>query len=648
MDSECTYAINVGGTCEKSVRVECHGCPLVRPRIPSFAVGVALLLVGLLFTFAQGFGFNSWMNGFHMDDVVAIQKNLDVVNRNSTDWEAFLRHDFWGLDMFSGEWTHKSFRPLTTMTYRWNWLMSGIDTSAYHITNIVGHNVVTLLVVVLARASLGFSLNDSIIAGALFAVHPVHTESVLYLVGRADILCAIFMVASIILYQKSNGVISYMLTIFGGLSKELGFMAFPVFVLMDFLAQRSWRRMVLTGAVGFALLATRFWYTDGTYLKMSPQDNPISFEEDNLGRWLSYSLVHGEYMRLLLVPVFLCYDYSLNTIPLACWLDDMRLLAPLGAYSIFFGLAHFALAKRDARLLLLGGWFLAAFLPMSNIFFPIGTVVGERLLYIPSIPFVLLLVVLVPQTLRGGMNCPGKVFILFLFCAWFTRAVCRVDDWRTANNLTLVDGARNPNSAKTQYNLAVQFFTKQKYDLAYEAFVRSFETDEQRRDGIAYWRAGQVEILRGNLRNAEKLLVAATSKYGAKLMVREEEIFHDAGIASFHNGHPEMGFYYLSAALQLNRRFPKALNNLGCLYATNRNDLQNGLALVEEAAAIKSRSVIYWGNVWIIAGQLGDMDTANSAKEHVLKIQPSFVPNVQCVWEFKPAEGGPGDTAESD
>ena len=202
-------------------------------------------------------------------------------------------------------------------------------------------------------------------------------------------------------------------------------------------------------------------------------------------------------------------------------------------------------------------------------------------------------------------------------------------------------------SAKTQYNLAVQYFTKQQYDQAYNAFVRSYSSDEQRRDGIAYWRAGQVEILRGNLENAEKLLVAATGKYGAKLMVREEEIFHDAGLALYHNGKVERAEWFLHAALSLNRRFPKALNNMGCLFA-NRGEFAKGLELLLEGAEIKLKNVVYWGNVWIVAGQVGNHELVEKARSHTLSIQPSFVPNKQCVWEFKPAEGGPGDTADKD
>lgn len=583
----------------------------------------------------EAHSYNSFKNGFHMDDVVAIQKNLDVVNPSWTDWRSFLRHDFWGLDMFSGEWTHKSFRPVTTLTYRWNWLMSGLDTCAFHVTNIVVHGIVSGLVVFVGEV-FGFSLPDSMMAGVLFAVHPVHTESVLYLVGRADTLCAVLMLCGFILYEKNKICSSYFIVILSGLAKEIGFMAFPVMATMDLVRAPKSHKIWMTLLVGAMCMCMRHWYTDGTHLKMSPQDNPIAFEGEDTARVLSYALVHSEYFRLLIYPMFLCYDYSMNTIPLVCDFSDFRILAPFSAYLIFTCIAKKKFQRSSGGVLPLS-LFVFSFVPMSNIFFPVGTVVGERLLYIPSIGFVFILV----QTM------PRRVVVLMAIF-WSIRTVNRISDWKTANHLTIVDGLVNPRSSKTMYNLGVQHFTKQRYDEAYQALSLSIAADELKRDGIAFWRLGQIELMRGNVVHAEELLVAATTKYGAKLMVREEEIFHDAGLACYHNGKIEKANYYLSAALSLNRIFPKALNNMACLQATSLGNTQAALSLLFEATKLKPKNVIYSGNVWIVGSISNRPDIAAWGRNRTLTIQPSFVPGKACIWEFKPAEGGPGDTALND
>ena len=599
---------------------------------------VAALLSILVY--ARAFTFNSFKNGFHMDDVVAIQKNLDVVNPGWTDWAKFLRHDFWGLDMFSGDWTHKSFRPVTTFSYRINWLLSGLDTSAYHVTNILLHAGASVVLTIMCVRVLRLGSFEALSVGSLFALHPVHTESILYLVGRADVICALFMFSAVLLHNSNRDFSAYLVVALAGLSKELGFMTFPVFTVLDVVRGHPKSRLGATLVVAVAMMWLRHWYTDGTELKMSPQDNPVSFEEDDAGRRISYAIIHGEYFRLLVNPWFLCYDYSLNTIPIACWFDDLRLLSAAASYLGCAGVVWFTLKRRDVASLVGIALFAFSFVPMSNILFPVGTVVGERLLYIPSAGFLIVLTRLIPKRMQIAL-------VGVIACMWLLRTTMRVADWQTANHLTRVDGTVNPKSSKTQYNLAVQFFTKKSYDEAALAFQRSFEADELRRDGIAYWRAGQVEILRGNLTAAEKLLVAATTKYGAKLMVREEEIFHDAGLALYHNGKIPDAKYYMSAALSLNRVFPKALNNMGCLLVSI-GDWKSGLELIQEASVIKPRNVIYSGNIWIVASRYGLSDVEFAARNHTLSVQASFLPANHCVWEFKPAEGGPGDSATND
>ncbi|KAF4687996.1 hypothetical protein FOZ62_009416, partial [Perkinsus olseni] len=108
---------------------------------------VLILIVSLATPYYQELGFNSYQNGYHMDDVVGVYKNKDVTGSpEEWSWYGLLRHDYWGLDMFSGEWTHKSFRPVTTVTFRLNYLISGLDTSMFHVTNVLLHSLASLLI----------------------------------------------------------------------------------------------------------------------------------------------------------------------------------------------------------------------------------------------------------------------------------------------------------------------------------------------------------------------------------------------------------------------------------------------------------------------------------------------------------------------
>merc|ERR1719183_1831814 len=102
-----------------------------------------------------------------MDDAVAIEKNPCV-----TGWEfnldELMSRDFWGLPMHGSGWTNKSFRPLTTLTYRWNYLLHGLASSGYHIANVLLHCLTSIVVGRTASTALGMSGAWSAAAAILF------------------------------------------------------------------------------------------------------------------------------------------------------------------------------------------------------------------------------------------------------------------------------------------------------------------------------------------------------------------------------------------------------------------------------------------------------------------------------------------------
>jgi hypothetical protein len=117
--------------------------------------------------------------GFVFDDVSAIKENRDL--RASSPISNVFLHDFWGTPM-SKEQSHKSYRPITVLTFRLNYLMHVLEPMGYHLANLCLHLVVCLLYHKLCLAFVSRSVAQ--IASLLFAVHPVHTEAVTGVVGR--------------------------------------------------------------------------------------------------------------------------------------------------------------------------------------------------------------------------------------------------------------------------------------------------------------------------------------------------------------------------------------------------------------------------------------------------------------------------------
>ncbi len=127
---------------------------------------------------------NSLSGDLVHDDVFAIRDNQDL--KPSTPWSHLLLNDFWGESMASPT-SHKSYRPITVLSFRLNYLWHGLEPWGYHLVNVLLHSVNTVLlgwfcmreVFVCPRRSYGFAEHGwSVVVMLLFASHPVHTEAV--------------------------------------------------------------------------------------------------------------------------------------------------------------------------------------------------------------------------------------------------------------------------------------------------------------------------------------------------------------------------------------------------------------------------------------------------------------------------------------
>ena len=112
---------------------------------------------------------------FCFDDHSAIKDNADL--RPDVPWSNLLWDDFWGMPMHV-EGSHKSYRPLCVLTFRLNYLFHQLKPFGYHLGNVMLHALVTCLYVKLCRDVFECGVKTALVAGVLFAVHPIHTEAV--------------------------------------------------------------------------------------------------------------------------------------------------------------------------------------------------------------------------------------------------------------------------------------------------------------------------------------------------------------------------------------------------------------------------------------------------------------------------------------
>jgi hypothetical protein len=184
-------------------------------------------------------------------------------------------------------------------------------------------------------------------------------------------------------------------------------------------------------------------------------DNPITGAGWLTGRLTALKVI-GKYLGLLIWPAQLSCDYSWAQIPLAggsaadfgCW---FLLAVAIGAAVI--------LLRRNRTGLFLAGAAILAFLPTSNLLFPIGTIMAERFLYLPAIAFSAALVAAV-YALSGRLSSPrllpAVLGVIVGACA--ARTWARNADWRNDLALATATVAVSPESYKSHLMLANSLF----------------------------------------------------------------------------------------------------------------------------------------------------------------------------------------------
>ena len=139
---------------------------------------------------------NNFSNSFFYSR--AIVKNQDLLPE--TPIINLLYDDFWGTPLtHSG--SHKSYRPVCVLSFRLNYFLGKLDPFGYHLGNVVLHVLVTAIFTHFCRILLQETF-PTLVAGLLFAAHPVHTEAVAGIVGRADVGACLFFLLALLNYIK--------------------------------------------------------------------------------------------------------------------------------------------------------------------------------------------------------------------------------------------------------------------------------------------------------------------------------------------------------------------------------------------------------------------------------------------------------------
>ncbi|XP_008994859.2 protein O-mannosyl-transferase TMTC4 isoform X4 [Callithrix jacchus] len=619
----------------------------------------AKLVVGLvaIVCFAR-----SYDGDFVFDDSEAIVNNKDL--QAETPLGDLWHHDFWGSRLSSNT-SHKSYRPLTVLTF------SGIS--------VLMVDVFSVLLGGLQYTSKGRRLHlaprASLLAALLFAVHPVHTECVAGVVGRADLLCALFFLLSFLGYCKAfrestkegthSSTFWVLLSIFLGavamLCKEQGITVLGLNAVFDILVIGKFNvleivqkvlhkdkslenlgmlrnggllfRMTLLTSGGAGMLYVR-WRIMGTGPPTFTEvDNPASFADSVLVRAINYNYYYSLNAWLLLCPWWLCFDWSMGCIPLIKSVRDWRVIAVAALWFCLIGLIFQALCSGDGhkrRILTLGlGFLVIPFLPASNLFFRVGFVVAERVLYLPSVGYCVLLTfgfgALSKHTRKKKFIAAVMLGIVLIN---MLRCVVRSGQWRSEEQLFRSALSVCPLNAKVHYNIGKNLADKGNQTAAIRYYREAVRLNPKYVHAMN--NLGNILKERNELQEAEELLSLAV-----QIQPDFAAAWMNLGIVQNSLKRFEAAEQSYRTAIKHRRKYPDCYYNLGRLTQAGRDpettlhkyaDLNrhvDALNAWRNATVLKPEHSLAWNNMIILLDNTGNLAQAEAVGREALGLIPN-------------------------
>jgi protein O-mannosyl-transferase len=531
--------------------------------------------LGLLLSVAMLVYANTLVNGFAFDDGVYIFRNQAVTDPSIQA-------------LFAPTKFNNVVRPVTFATLALNETVGGTHPFGYHLFNLLLHAAVVLLLYLVLRRLLDTLPEGgvvSLMAALLFAVHPIHTEAVASIVGRSEVLAAGFLLAAWLFQLEDRELPSLLCLVLALMSKESAVAFIPLMLAGDFARDqfKSFGRYARIVGVSVGYLAL-FWKIKGGRfgeLSIPFLDNPLATFPASL-RILNSLRIAWRYVGLLVYPVKLSCDYSYNAILLyATWRHGVLAAA---AALLVIALWSWALWTRRKEWFLAGAIYLGGFAATANLLVPTGTIMGERLAYLPSAGFCLLVALTLIRLERHQRLLGAAVFVI-LTVALAVRTVDRNSDWRDNFRLFSTDVRVAPGSAKIHCNL-----------------------------GGEYLRLGQLEAAQTELQIALRIYPEFP----------EAEEF--LGLVEARMGHGQEARRSMEKALSsiqsddINYFFWK-VNLAAELIELGQNE--DALKLLNQVLAEAPGNARAWSNRAVIFYKRGELTSARSDAETALRLEPA-------------------------
>jgi Tfp pilus assembly protein PilF len=436
---------------------------LAKPRQRWLTIGVSVFLLSLTWlVFGQTLGYDF----VNYDDPSYVYQNTRITS---------------GINLANVAWafTHvhsENWHPLTTITHMLDCQLYGLHAGWHHFTNVLLHCLAVVLLFVALERMTGVLWRSAFVA-AVFAVHPLHVESVAWIAERKDVLSAVFFMLTLLAYlhyTRAPSIGRYLTVAF---VIALGLMSKPMLVTLPFVlllldfwplgrfearksnTERQLLRLILEK---IPLIALSVVSSIVTFLAQRgaigwTEELPISERISNA--FVAYVI----YIRQMFWPAGLAvfYPHPENRLPV--WEVSLAVIVLVG-----ITLAAFAFRKRVPYLLTGWWWYLGMLVPVIGLVQVGWQGHADRYTYLPQIGLYIAVTWAVSDFIRswGFQRITFGAASVLLVGALSWRAWLQTSYWRDSETLFTHALAVTSNNDVALNNLGIIFLDKGQLDEA--------------------------------------------------------------------------------------------------------------------------------------------------------------------------------------
>lgn len=572
----------------------------------------------------------------NLDDPKAVFENTHIqkgINLNTLKWAFTTRYyDYW--------------HPLTWITHMIDWNLYKENAGGHHLTNILFHLINTILLFFFVRNILKSDFYAFFIA-SIFSIHPMHIESVVWIVERKDVLSMPFLLSSLIAYQKYQSFKNFNFYILSFLFFLIGLMAKPMLITMPFLLlildfsfytnKISIKNIhqYIVNKIPFIFVSLIF--SSFIILSVSQDHGLVSTDSLNIKTRIINSLIaYYHYLINFLFPFKLSIYHP--------YIHKISIL--LAVKTIFSLLLLSFLTLKFKKISIWIFWFMGSLLPVIGIIQTGNQAYANRFVYIPYIGLYISFILILNESVERKII---RNFILIFFtCYLFIISFFQLNYWK--NSITLFERSLqlNSNSPLILNNLGLYYSQNNNNEKAQEYFLEALNVDSTY--SMSLYNMGVILNNEKKYRRAVPFLIKAMNKNTTYLRACNEVIksFNALGmdslrLAFINNGlrldSNDVNILFQKAnylkdntnfteskkiynkIINISKQHWQSYNNLGLIYLTENNP-DSAIFYFQKALKINFNTPEPWINIGTTLNKLENYNQSVLFLSDAIKLFP--------------------------